>query len=309
MAVTLVLPTGVAHAEPSVTEARKKLEKLNKQVDQLVEKYNQVNEDLKAAKKKYLATQKTAKRELATYEQLRTQIAQMAASAYKNGDMGEVTQFVSAGNPQTVLDQVAVFTHLSENRSSQISQFLSAAQRVQRQQAQAKGAYDEVLAKANELKTQKTKVEKSIKTQEALIRRLGGTTPSRSGPVGATYNGPASGSARTALNFAYAQIGKPYQYGAEGPGSYDCSGLTMKAWAAAGVSITRTTHSQHAATRRVSYENLQPGDLVFFSGLGHVGMYAGNGQMVHAPSSGKNVQVVNITSGYYRQNFHSAGRP
>ncbi|MFD0851243.1 C40 family peptidase, partial [Actinomadura adrarensis] len=95
----------------------------------------------------------------------------------------------------------------------------------------------------------------------------------------------------------------------EGPGSYDCSGLTMKAWGAAGVGITRTTHSQWAATKRVAKSDLQPGDLVFFSNLGHVGIYAGGGKMVHAPSSGKTVQEVSITSGYYLSNYYGAGRP
>ncbi|WP_262401703.1 C40 family peptidase [Actinomadura sp. CNU-125] len=83
----------------------------------------------------------------------------------------------------------------------------------------------------------------------------------------------------------------------------------MKAWGAAGVSITRTTNSQWAATKRVSKNNLQPGDLVFFSGLGHVGMFVGNGKMIHAPRTGKNVEIVSIDSGYYLNNYYGAGRP
>jgi cell wall-associated NlpC family hydrolase len=83
----------------------------------------------------------------------------------------------------------------------------------------------------------------------------------------------------------------------------------MKAWAAAGVNITRTTNSQYAATKRVAKSDLQPGDLVFFSGLGHVGMYVGGGKMIHAPRTGKTVEVVSITSGYYLSNYYGAGRP
>ena len=150
---------------------------------------------------------------------------------------------------------------------------------------------------------------KFVATDVTELARLVAPMLTEGGPTGGTYTGPASGAPRAALDFAYAQLGKPYQYGAEGPGSYDCSGLTMKAWAAAGVSITRTTNSQYAATKRVAKSDLQPGDLVFFSSLGHVGLYVGGGKMIHAPRTGKNVEVVSITSGYYLSNYYGAGRP
>ncbi|MFB4315646.1 NlpC/P60 family protein [Actinomadura sp. 21ATH] len=311
LAVTasLAFPATAAHADPSAADARKKLTKLNEQVEQLVEKYNQANEKLKVAKKKWKATQAAGKEEQATFEQLRTKIAAMAANAYKQGDTGDVAGFVGAENPQAVLDQAAVFSHLSRNRSSEMAQFLASAQRVRREQAQAKAAYDEALGKAKEVKAKKAEVDKSIAKQKRLLARLGEPTSSGGGATGGSYNGPASGSARTALNFAYAQLGKPYSYGAAGPSSYDCSGLTMKSWAAAGVSITRTTNSQYAATKRVAKSALQPGDLVFFNNLGHVGMYVGGGKMIHAPRTGKNVEVVSITSGYYLSNYYGAGRP
>ncbi|WP_103935572.1 C40 family peptidase [Thermomonospora echinospora] len=307
----MALPVATAHAEPtpSASSVQKKLDALNKQVDQLVEKYNQAEEDLKSAKAKLKAARKAAAAEAADFEKTRARIAEMAATAYKNGDMGDVAGFVGTGDPQNVLDQTAVFAHLSRNRSSELTVFLAAAQRLQRQQAQAQEAYDDVLRRSKELKEQKQKVEKSIDTQEKLLSRLGVTPDRPSGGGGGTYTGPASGSARVALQFAYAQIGKPYQYGAEGPNSYDCSGLTMRSWGAAGVNLPRTTYSQYSATKRVAKSDLQPGDLVFFSSLGHVGLYVGNGQMVHAPRTGKNVEVVNITSGYYATNYYGAGRP
>jgi peptidoglycan DL-endopeptidase CwlO len=312
VAATVTLPTAIAHAEPtpSTSSVQKKLDALNKQVDQLVEKYNQVEEDLKAAKAKLKAARKAAATEAADFEKTRARVAEMAASAYKNGDMGDVAGFVGTGDPQSVLDQNAVFTHLSRNRSSELTAFLAAAQRLQRQQAQAQEAYDDVLRRSRELKEQKQKVEKSIGNQEKLLRRLG-VTPDRpnGGGKGGTYTGPASGSARVALQFAYAQLGKPYEYGSEGPNTYDCSGLTMRSWGSAGVTLPRTTYSQYSATKRVAKDDLEPGDLVFFSSLGHMGMYVGNGQMIHAPRTGKNVEVVNITSGYYASNYYGAGRP
>ncbi|MEO3823449.1 NlpC/P60 family protein [Actinomadura sp. B10D3] len=302
----------VAHAEPKPTRAQvqKKLDKLAEQMDHKVEEFNQLNEKLKIAKKKYESASKASRQEQAAFEEQRSAIAKMAAAAYKNGDSADVTGFVGSNDPQAILDQAAVFSHLSQERSSQLTQFLATAQRLRREESQAKTAYDDVKAKTKELREQKKKLDREVAKQKALLRRLGGGSSSGGGGgIGGTYTGPASGSARTALNFAYAQLGKPYSYGAEGPNSYDCSGLTMKAWGAAGVSITRTTNSQYAATKRVAKSNLQPGDLVFFSSLGHVGLYVGGGKMIHAPRTGKNVEVVSITSGYYLSNYYGAGRP
>jgi cell wall-associated NlpC family hydrolase len=105
-------------------------------------------------------------------------------------------------------------------------------------------------------------------------------------------SGPVSGRAAIAVQFAMAQIGKPYRYGASGPGSYDCSGLTMAAWAAAGVSLPHSSRAQMGAGRPVSASELQPGDLVFYySPVHHVGMYIGNGQIVHASNPSKPVGI------------------
>ncbi|MCW2903533.1 MAG: hypothetical protein JWO67_5798 [Streptosporangiaceae bacterium] len=309
LAATLAMPAGTAYAQPkpSLAQAKKQLQTLSEQVDKLVEKYNKANEDLKAAKKKLTVTRAAASKEQASFNQMRQKVAELAATAYKSGDTGDVSGFLSASDPQAILDQAAVFTHLSDNRASQLSQFLAVAQRMQREQAQAKSAYDQVAALAKDLRDQKQAVEKSVAQQKRLVQRLGGAQ--RSGPVGGSYTGPATGSARAALQYAFAQKGKPYQWGGAGPNSYDCSGLTMMSWRSGGVNLPRTTNTQYAASRRVAFGDLQPGDLVFFNNLGHVGMYVGGGQMIHAPRTGKTVEVVDITSGYYRQNYYGAGRP
>lgn len=101
--------------------------------------------------------------------------------------------------------------------------------------------------------------------------------------------------AAEAISFARAQLGKPYVWGATGPSAYDCSGLTQAAWRAAGVTLPRTTYTQINAGQRVSRSQLAPGDLVFFySGISHVGLYIGGGQMIHAPRPGAPVRVAPI---------------
>ncbi|WP_436771534.1 C40 family peptidase [Yinghuangia sp. YIM S09857] len=115
--------------------------------------------------------------------------------------------------------------------------------------------------------------------------------------TGSAVTAPSSGKAATAIAFAKAQLGKPYVYGAAGPNAYDCSGLVQAAWKAAGVSLPRVTNAQFANGNKVSISNLQPGDLVFYySGISHVGMYLGDGKIIHAPNSRSVVKIVDVDS-------------
>ncbi|WP_269433641.1 C40 family peptidase [Nonomuraea sp. SBT364] len=112
-----------------------------------------------------------------------------------------------------------------------------------------------------------------------------------------------------AVAAAKKQIGDPYRYGATGPGSFDCSGLVQYAWKKAGVKIPRVTNSQFARIRKkVSYKHLQPGDLMFFRGLGHVGMYVGHGKMIHSPRTGERVRIEKLR-GWRKASFAGAVRP
>ncbi|KUP98339.1 hypothetical protein AC529_02360 [Thermobifida cellulosilytica TB100] len=111
-----------------------------------------------------------------------------------------------------------------------------------------------------------------------------------------------------ALRHAESKIGAPYRWGAAGPSAFDCSGLVQWSFRQAGVTLKRTTTDQVTQGSPVSRSQLRPGDLVFFySGPSHVGIYAGDNKMIHAPRPGKNVQIVDL-SRYYDQHFHSARR-
>ncbi|SEL20686.1 C40 family peptidase [Nonomuraea pusilla] len=115
--------------------------------------------------------------------------------------------------------------------------------------------------------------------------------------------------ARKAVSVARRQIGDPYRYGATGPGSFDCSGLVQYSWKKAGVKIPRVASSQFARIRhKVSWRDLRPGDLMFFSGLGHVGMYVGHGKMIHSPRTGERVRVDKL-SRWRKGSFVGAVRP
>jgi cell wall-associated NlpC family hydrolase len=139
----------------------------------------------------------------------------------------------------------------------------------------------------------------------------GGSSSSGGGshfaPSAPDPNVPApSGGAATAIATARAQLGKPYVYAAAGPNSFDCSGLTMFAWASAGVSLPHSSGAQFASLPHVAQSQLAPGDLVFFgSPIHHVGMYLGGGMMIHAPQTGDVVKI----SAVWRSDYAGAARP
>ncbi len=130
-----------------------------------------------------------------------------------------------------------------------------------------------------------------------LASAAGSATSGGSGGGGSSNPTTSAGTGRRALAFAESQLGKPYRYGAVGPHSYDCSGLVLAAWRAAGVSLPRTSQQQYAQGHRIARSQLRIGDLVFFYGArpSHVAMYAGDAMVIHAPRPGKNVQYIKMS--------------
>jgi cell wall-associated NlpC family hydrolase len=128
-----------------------------------------------------------------------------------------------------------------------------------------------------------------------------------------TPGGPAANPGSAALLAAQSRIGTPYRYGGSGPDAFDCSGLVAYAYQQAGVTMPRTAAQQYALARPVPRPELRPGDLVFFrlSGreVSHVGIYAGDGQFVHAPQTGGQVRTASLDDEWYRQRYAGAGRP
>ena len=292
----MMFPAGAAiasPAKPSRAELQKKLDKLNARADHIVDQYNGDRVDVRNKTKTYKKLNAAAKKDAKIVSRMRGRIAMMASAAYQDGNLTAPASMFAAGNPQSVLDKLASLDHLSSSQTAAIRNFLNSDAKLRRDRDQAKRKLRDARNSLKKVKTKKTDIEKLIKKQKKLIAQL---PPKPSPSSGGAYNGPASGSARAALNYAFAQKGKPYVYGGTGPGGYDCSGLTMMAWKAGGVSLPRTSQAQYNAGGHVSQSQLQPGDLVFFSGLDHVGMWIGNGQLIHAPHTGDVVRVESFSN-------------
>jgi peptidoglycan DL-endopeptidase CwlO len=307
----LTLPMGGASAEPkpTVAQAKAKLEKLNDQADKVVEKYNQAAEKLKKAKKKYETLNGELTRQGEKVAGLRKELVTMAVSTYQVGMVSGWEGLVNQADPDDLLNGMAAVDQLSASRAESLNAFDEATKSLRDSRDGAKKALAEADETRDELSGEKAKADKMVKAQTKILRELNAFQVGNPNGSGVRYTGSASGNARAALAFAFAQIGKPYQYGGTGPGGWDCSGLIQASWNSGGVNLPRTTWEQWSwgASRKVSLNDLQPGDLLFSEGLGHVGMYAGNGQMVHAPQTGDVVKVVPLSS--YGRNFVGAVRP
>ncbi|MFC4565545.1 NlpC/P60 family protein [Nocardiopsis mangrovi] len=311
---SLLLPAGVANAEPEPTkeEVEDRIEELTEEASTLVQEYNQAEEDLEAAEEKVADLDDEIGDEEERYDELRAEVAGFAGAAYRSTDVGATSTVLTVEDPEDLLDQSADLAYLSENQRAKLDDFTGSSERLIGLKDEAEDGRDEAQDRADELAEQQEEIEDALAEQEELLADFEGENPTAGeadGSGGSSYSGSASGNARTALDFAYSKIGTPYLWGGTGPNGYDCSGLMQAAWGSAGVSLPRTTYDQFNLPNKVSRADLQPGDIMFFfDDLGHNGMYAGNGQMVHAPSSGKTVSVVNLAD-YWDSQFVGAVRP
>ncbi|WP_240776774.1 NlpC/P60 family protein [Nonomuraea basaltis] len=315
MAAALALAAAVANpgsaaADPSPAKARAKLVKLNEQADQMVERYNQATETFKKAKKKFDVLNAELASKSTQVDDLRQDLITAAVSDYQNGASLGWRRFVGEGSPEALLSGMASLDQIAQDRAAKVRAFEKSTKDLRDRRNAAKSVLAEAETARDKVRGEKTKVDKLVDQQTKLLRRLGSFNAGNPNSVGIKYTGPASGNARLALQFAFAQVGKPYRYGATGPDSFDCSGFTQAAWRTGGVELPRTTYTQWSwgADRRVPLTALEPGDLLFSKGLGHMGMYAGNGKMVHSPQTGDVVKVVDLDD-YWRNRLLGAIRP
>ncbi|WP_326785965.1 C40 family peptidase [Streptomyces sp. NBC_00151] len=233
-------------------------------------------------------------------------ITEQAATTRKRAEATRSLESLTASQKALKTSKATVQHKLTEARS--LLSKLNAEEKA-RLAAIEKKKQEQAAAKAAELARQQAAAEKAAQQQSSSGTTTGTASGSTSGsPTGSTAT-DSSSKAAEALAFARAQIGKPYVWGATGPDSYDCSGLTQAAWKAAGVSLPRVTYDQVKAGTTVALADAQPGDLVFFyDDISHVGLYIGDGMMIHAPKPGAYVREESI---YYdgTSAIHSVVRP
>lgn len=325
LAGALVTAPQLAAADPPLTvdEAKVQVAELEIEAAAIDQEYVGVKENLAQSK----AQLKQKKADLAAQtkkvERLRVQAGQAALAQYQNRHLDTAAKLLLSDDTEDFLSQVSTLEKVSENQNSALQDYQSEQAKLAelerstetetaqltkeqaelsklRKSSESKIAESKtVLARLTEEERQRIAAEESQAQAASQATAEGGSPDSTTVPAG-------SSKGATALAFAKSQLGKPYRYASAGPDAYDCSGLTSAAWAKSGVSLPRTSQSQIGSGRSVSKSELQPGDLVFYySGISHVGLYAGNGQIIHAPRPGKSVEYAALDS----MPFAGARRP
>jgi cell wall-associated NlpC family hydrolase len=289
---------GAAKA-PTLAQVQKKAAQLEHKLEQLDQQYDQVKQQLASTDKRLSLVDKQLGGFSAAFEKERAQISQIAVTAYEDGNLTSSMTLLISGNPQQILDQSSILEELSASDNAQINQFLAAAKNLETTQQLAQRTKAGIVQLERGLKKRQAAMKKLVNQEKALVAKLTPAQVAAVGPGGGSsakvkYTGPTSSQADKAVAFAYAQLGCPYVYGGTGPCNqgFDCSGLTMESWSAAGVSIPRTSYDQWDQLPHVSLSAVQPGDILVFYGAGHVAIYVGHNQFIQAPQPGQDVQLV-----------------
>ncbi|MGW0993905.1 NlpC/P60 family protein [Streptomyces sp. NPDC002520] len=310
-AAAVALSANAANAAPSAKlskdEVKAKVDKLYEQAEQATEKYDGAKEKQQKLQKEISTIQDNVARGQQDLNKLRDGLGSMATAQYRSGGIDPSVQLFLSSDPDSFLDKASTLDQLS----SQQVEALKKIQDKQRELAQERAEATEKLKDLASTRTELGKKKNEVKAKLAEAQRLLNTLTAKEKAALAAEqeranrsstqrpdlgnDTSASGRAAAAFSAAQSRIGTPYVYGASGPSSFDCSGLTSWAYAQAGVSIPRTSESQAGIGAHLSMSQLQVGDLVFFYGdLHHVGLYAGNGQVLHAPHTGAVVRYESI---------------
>jgi cell wall-associated NlpC family hydrolase len=294
----------------TLTEARDKVDVLNHQAEIAAEAMNTIKVRMKSARDHLKALRSDVERQRAQVEGLRAQVIGRAMSSYQNGGgLSTSTSFLVATDPETFLTGLADDAVADSQQAGLLTQLTQQQKQLSLQEEQAQAEIDAIADDKAELGKQKAQLKERTDDAQAILDDLeaeqlqqllamqssGSSTTSRDLARVNTHDIPASERAQIAVDTALAQIGDPYVYGAAGPDAFDCSGLTMYAWAAAGVSLSHASSVQPSQGTPVSLSELMPGDLIFYySPISHVGMYIGHGQIVHAPHPGTYVSITSM---------------
>jgi peptidoglycan DL-endopeptidase CwlO len=307
--LALVAPQAV-NAEPDIDDVGERVDHLLHEAERAQERLNLATEQMKAVKGELRGLRADQKAQRKDVRLIRQELAHSIVDQYQGATLSTVGQVMISDDPDAFLTQLTNLSTYNGIRDEAYTKYsvalkalilrqeateerLAEVRKIQSQMAEEKKIVDEKYADAKALLD-----EMKAKERAALLGGGGGVVP--------PTNINASGRAKVAVDFAMAQRGDPYVYGAAGPNAWDCSGLTMMAWNAAGVGLPHQSGAQFSSGARVAASALQPGDLVFYyNPISHVGMYIGGGAIVHAPHPGSVVQV----TGLYSMPYVGAVRP
>ncbi|MFE6891378.1 NlpC/P60 family protein [Streptomyces sp. NPDC057694] len=307
-AVALTSQAANAAPKPTKSEVKEQVDKLYQEAERATNQYDGAKENQEKLEKEIGRLQDKVAREQDELNELRTGLGAMASEQYRSGGIDASVQLFLSADPDDYLDKASTLDSLSEQQLESLKKVQAKQRTLAQERAEAAEKLKDLADTRTELGKKKQQIQSKLSKARQLLNSLTAAerqeiadsearaSRSSAGRVDLGNEAAASKFGAAALNAAASQIGKPYFRGGTGPNSYDCSGLTQWAYAQAGVGITRTTYTQVNDGARIGMSQLKPGDLVFFNNTEHVGLYAGGGQVLHAPYPGAYVRYESMST-------------
>ncbi|MEI7540865.1 MAG: NlpC/P60 family protein [Actinomycetes bacterium] len=300
-----------AQAAPSLAEVQAKVQLLEEEATTAAEGAQEAKVKLAVLTRTLNGIKAKAAVQGQTLSALQKSLGTIAVEQYKAGGMGQSLELLFSSNPSLYLSSAGALDAISRRKSVQLRTYQAAQQRLNATTLTVNDKMALVAAAEKKFKAQSAMAQTKLAQAEALLSKLTKAERERLAKLAAAQEDAdqvssqaaaralsgVSGRAGIAIKFALKQIGDRYVFGAAGLVTWDCSGLTMRAYQAAGVSLPHSSAAQSRMGKKVSLKALKPGDLLFFGHpVSHVGMYIGGGKMVHAPRSGSRVKVTSSGS-------------
>lgn len=296
----------IARADPAtLTQVRAQLDSLYHQAEVATDKYNAADEKVARQKKRVDKLNAQVKTTEAKLSVLNSQAAAVARAQYRGGGLPAEMQFVLDDDPATALDNASLNRKAQQARHGVLVALGTTREDLRHRTDDASDELKDLKATRRTQKDQQHKIEKHIEAAKKLesqlaaqqLQRIAALEKQEQAEAQAKWESTGvlkkvgtkgTSAGRKAVAYAAKQIGKPYVWGAEGPSSFDCSGLTSQAWLAAGHPIPRTSEEQWRQLKHIPVEDMRPGDLIiYFSDASHVAIYIGDGQIIQAPRPGR----------------------
>ncbi|MCH0566396.1 MULTISPECIES: NlpC/P60 family protein [unclassified Streptomyces] len=298
-AVLAAVPAVPAAAAPH-DDTRAEVDRLYEEAEQATEAYNKADERADALRAEVLTAQDRIARRQDRINTMREALGSLAGAQYRSGGLDPSVALLFSDDPDDYLDKASVLDRITTRQAGELAELQKAMRALAQERSEAARTLRDLEHSRRAVARHKRTVEHKLAEARRLLNALAPRERaaydrvSRSGRTGLpvpTGTVPASGRAAAAVAAARSALGKPYVWGASGPSGFDCSGLMQWSYAQAGVALPRTSQAQRHAGRHVPLSQARPGDLVVYrSDASHVGMYVGNGQVIHAPYPGAPVR-------------------
>jgi cell wall-associated NlpC family hydrolase len=298
--VGLVGSSTPAAAEPEIDDVQQRVDRLFHEAEQASERLNDAKLELVELQRDVTSLQSDQRRQQTRLETAREDLQHSIISQYEGRGLSALGQITVADDPGAFVSQLSTMSAYNDLQNELFTSFATEAKALNIREQATDRRNAEVTKLRDQLVTEKNTIETKLNEAESLLDRLKQEEREAllsRGSVRLPSGVATSGRAAAAVRYAMAQVGDAYVYGAAGPSAFDCSGLTMMAWAQAGVGLPHSSSAQYGSGPHVAASDLRPGDLVFYySPISHVAMYIGNGLIVHAANPGAGVRVADMYS-------------